>query len=38
MHGAKIVGLLERALDERPAAVLLLVESGGVRLHEANAG
>lgn len=38
VHGAKIVGLLERALDERPAAVLLLVESGGVRLHEANAG
>ena len=31
-------GLLERALDERPTAVLLLIESGGVRLHEANAG
>ncbi len=29
---------MARALDERPAAVLLLVESGGVRLHEANAG
>ena len=38
VHGAKIVGLLERALDECPDAVLLLVESGGVRLHEANAG
>ena len=38
VHGAKIVGLLERALDEHPDAVLLLVESGGVRLHEANAG
>ena len=38
VHGAKLVGLLERALDERAAAVLLLVESGGVRLHEANAG
>jgi malonate decarboxylase beta subunit len=38
VHGAKLVGLLERAIDERPAAVLLLVESGGVRLHEANAG
>jgi malonate decarboxylase beta subunit len=38
VHGAKLVGLLERALDEKPAAVLLLVESGGVRLHEANAG
>lgn len=38
VHGAKLVGLLERALDTRPAAVVLLVESGGVRLHEANAG
>jgi malonate decarboxylase beta subunit len=38
VHGAKLVGLLERARDEQPAAVLLLVESGGVRLHEANAG
>ena len=38
VHGAKLTGLLERALDERPAAVLLLLESGGVRLHEANAG
>ena len=38
VHGAKLVGLLRRALRERPAAVLLLLESGGVRLHEANAG
>ena len=38
VHGAKLAGLLERALLERPAAVLLLLESGGVRLHEANAG
>ncbi|TCR73390.1 biotin-independent malonate decarboxylase subunit beta [Rhizobium sp. BK376] len=38
VHGAKITGLLERALDERPDGVLLLLESGGVRLHEANAG
>ncbi|MBB4008520.1 biotin-independent malonate decarboxylase subunit beta [Allorhizobium taibaishanense] len=38
VHGAKIVGLMERALAERPEAVLLLLESGGVRLHEANAG
>jgi malonate decarboxylase beta subunit len=38
VHGAKITGLLERAQHEKPAAVLLLVESGGVRLHEANAG
>lgn len=38
VHGAKLVGLLRCALRERPAAVLLLAESGGVRLHEANAG
>lgn len=38
VHGAKITGLLERALAEKPAGVLLLLESGGVRLHEANAG
>jgi malonate decarboxylase beta subunit len=38
VHGAKLVGLLQRALRARPAAVLLLAESGGVRLHEANAG
>lgn len=38
VHGAKLLGLLRRALDERPAAVLMLAESGGVRLHEANAG
>jgi malonate decarboxylase beta subunit len=38
VHGAKLVGLLQRALRDRPIAVLLLAESGGVRLHEANAG
>jgi malonate decarboxylase beta subunit len=38
VHGAKLVGLLQRAVDERACAVLLLLESGGVRLHEANAG
>jgi len=42
VHGAKLVGLLRRALldphGERPDAVLLLADSGGVRLHEANAG
>ena len=38
VHGAKLTGLLERAVNEKPAAVLLLLESGGVRLHEANAG
>ncbi len=38
VHGAKLTGLLERAVATRPEAVLLLIESGGVRLHEANAG
>ena len=38
VHGAKLVGLLLRALRDRPAAVLLIAESGGVRVHEANAG
>ena len=38
VHGAKLTGLFERAVDEKPVAVLLLLESGGVRLHEANAG
>jgi malonate decarboxylase beta subunit len=38
IHGAKITGLLERAQAVRPAAVVLVLESGGVRLHEANAG
>ena len=31
-------GLFERAIEQPPAAVVLLLESGGVRLHEANAG
>jgi malonate decarboxylase beta subunit len=38
VHGAKLTGLFKRALRDRPDAVLLLAESGGVRLHEANAG
>lgn len=38
VHGAKITGLLERAAQKRPAGVLLLFDTGGVRLHEANAG
>lgn len=38
VHGAKLVGLFQRALVCRPAAVIVLAESGGVRLHEANAG
>lgn len=38
VHGAKLTGLLRRALGAPPRAVLLLVDSGGVRLQEANAG
>jgi malonate decarboxylase beta subunit len=38
VHGAKLAGLFRRALRDRPDAVVLLAESGGVRLHEANAG
>ncbi len=38
VHGAKLVGLLRRAVAQRAGAVLLLLETGGVRLHEANAG
>lgn len=38
VHGAKITGLLERAAARKPKAVLLLLDTGGVRLHEANAG
>ena len=36
-HADALRALLERAIDERPAAVVLLTASGGVRLHEANA-
>ena len=38
VHGAKLVGMLRRAVDESADAVVLLLETGGVRLHEANAG
>ena len=38
VHGAKLVGMLRRAVLEQAHAVLLLLETGGVRLHEANAG
>ena len=36
-HGRALAALASRALAERPAAVLLVLASGGVRLHEANA-
>jgi malonate decarboxylase beta subunit len=38
VHGAKLVGLLRRARRVRPRGVILLLDSGGVRLQEANAG
>lgn len=38
VHGAKLTGLLERAARDQPAAAVLLLDTGGVRLHEANAG
>jgi len=38
VHGAKLAGLLARAERDRPDGVLLLLDSGGVRLQEANAG
>ncbi|WP_375457217.1 biotin-independent malonate decarboxylase subunit beta [uncultured Methylobacterium sp.] len=38
VHGAKLVGLLRAALAQRPHAVLILFDTGGVRLQEANAG
>ncbi|MFZ6654338.1 biotin-independent malonate decarboxylase subunit beta [Undibacterium sp. TJN19] len=38
VHGAKLVGLMRSAVIHKPDALVLLAESGGVRLHEANAG
>ena len=38
VHGGKLVGLLRAALDLKPKAVLILFDTGGVRLQEANAG
>jgi malonate decarboxylase beta subunit len=38
VHSAKIVGILKRCLKVKPAAMLFLFDSGGVRLQEANAG
>lgn len=38
IHGAKIKGILDCALKILPDAVLFLIDSGGVRLQEANAG
>lgn len=38
LHGAKVAGTLARAQRAKPAAVVFMIDSGGVRLHEANAG
>ena len=38
VHGGKLVGLLRAALETKPKAVLILFDTGGVRLQEANAG
>ncbi len=38
VHSSKIIGLFHRALVTKPAAVVFLFDSGGVRLQEANAG
>ncbi len=38
INGAKLTGLCLKALQDKPKAVILLLDSGGVRLQEANAG
>ena len=38
VHGAKLTGLLRAARDAKSAPVLILFDTGGVRLQEANAG
>jgi len=38
VHGAKLTGLLRAARDIGPIPVLILFDTGGVRLQEANAG
>jgi len=38
VHGAKLTGLLRAARDIRSMPVLILFDTGGVRLQEANAG
>ena len=38
VHGAKLTGILERAAERGVAGAVMLFETGGVRLHEANAG
>jgi malonate decarboxylase beta subunit len=38
VHGARLCALLLRALTDKADAVMIIAESGGVRLQEANAG
>ncbi len=38
VHGAKLIGLLRAARDLKSIPVLILFDTGGVRLQEANAG
>jgi malonate decarboxylase beta subunit len=38
VHGAKLIGLLRAARDLKSVPVLILFDTGGVRLQEANAG
>jgi malonate decarboxylase beta subunit len=38
VHGAKLTGLLRAARDTKSVPVLILFDTGGVRLQEANAG
>ncbi len=38
VHGAKLTGLLRAARDAKTIPVLILFDTGGVRLQEANAG
>src|SRR6185369_9084392 len=38
VHGAKLMGLLHAARDLKSIPVLILFDTGGVRLQEANAG
>ena len=38
VHGAKLTGLLRAARDTKSVPVLILLDTGGVRLQEANAG
>ncbi|AHE67594.1 biotin-independent malonate decarboxylase subunit beta [Legionella oakridgensis] len=38
VHGAKINGLIKYAIKHQLEAIVFLIDSGGVRLHEANVG